>query len=165
MDYTTLIVIGLVVIALFLAIKFFMKTFKIAALVAIIAIVFGIWLYGYSGFFDKVSDVKGSLPEIEMPTVVKATSGCTSDSDCYYVKESGDCRLSEGHCNNIEKEENYQRVVEGEMVSGECNKTNILFDHEIECACKLDTEVEGELKALLMEKIEEKVGYRYCQKK
>lgn len=165
MDYTTLIITGAVIVALFLAIKFFMKTFKIIALIAVAAIIFGVWLYGYSGFFDKVSDVKNGLPEIEMPAILKATSGCTSDMDCAYVIESSDCRLSEGHCNNIAKEENYQKIMNGEVTSEACNKTSIVFDPAIECACKLDTEVEGELKSLLMEKIEETVGYRYCQKK
>jgi len=142
-----------------------MKTLKLIFFVGIAILVLGVWFYGYSGFFDKVSDFKDGIPELGVQKIARSITGCTADEDCLYVLNSSDCRLVENYCNNIAKEDNYQRLLEEEIIEGECNQTAIGFDIAIECECKFHKEREGKLKQWVGEKIEEEAGYTYCWKK
>ncbi|MBL7100969.1 MAG: hypothetical protein ISS23_03390 [Nanoarchaeota archaeon] len=165
MNLTSLIIAIAIIVVIFLIMHFVMKALKIAAALAIIAIVLGVWFYGFSGFFDKVSDVKDQIPELGIQKIARSVTGCTTDQDCAYILSPGDCRTIEGYCNNVIKEENYQKVFEEEVLEENCNRTSIEFDPLIECECKLHKEREGKIKQWLGKKVEEKAGYTYCWKK
>ena len=165
MDFNSLVIAVGIIIIIFLIIKFFMKTLKIMVFLIIAVLVIGGWFYGFSGFFDKISDIKEDIPELKIQKIARSITGCTADEHCVYVSNSSDCVLVEGYCNNIFKEENYQKLLEDEILEEECNKTNIEFDPLIECRCILHKEREGKIKQWLGEKIEKKAGYTYCWKK
>jgi len=165
MNLTSLIIAIAIIVVIFLILHFVMKAMKWIAAIAIIVIVFGVWFYGFSGFFDKVSDVKEKIPELEVQRIARSITGCTADEDCAYVINSGDCMMIEEYCNNINKEENYQKMLEEEILEEECNKTSIEIDPLIECECKLHKEREGKIRQWFSKKVEEKAGYTYCWKK
>ena len=168
MNLTSLIIAIAIIVAIFLVLHFVMKAMKWIAAIAIIVIVLGVWFYGFSGFFDKVSDVKEKIPELEVQRIARSITGCTADEDCAYVVSSGDCRMVEEYCNNINKElkeENYFKVLEEDVLEEECNKTNMEIDSSIVCECRLHKEREGKIKQWVGEKIEEEAGYTYCWKK
>jgi len=142
-----------------------MNRTSVAAIAIIAIVVLGVWAYGFSGFFDKVSDVKESIPELGVQKIARSITGCTADEECSYVVSAGDCRFAEGYCNNMFKEDNYQKVVGDEVLEEECNRTSVEIDYAIDCECKLHKEREGSIKSWLGSKVEEEVGYTYCWKK
>jgi len=164
MELTSLIIAISIIIAIFLVIHFVMKAMKWVVAVVVIILVLGLWLYGFSGFFDKVSDVKEKIPELGVQKIARSITGCTEDIECAYVTDPGDCRMVAEYCNNILKEENYLKVQE-EVLEEECNKTSIQLDYTIDCECKLHKEREGKIKQWIGKKIEEEAGYTYCWKK
>lgn len=165
MDLTSLAIAIIVIILLFLIIRLVMKTIKIAVGIIIIVAVLGVWLYGFSGFFDKVSDVKESIPELEIQKIARSITGCTADEECAYIIDTGDCRQVKGYCNNILKDENYKKIVGEEVLEEACNLTSVQTDYNIDCECKLHQEREGKIKQWISKIIEQKVSYTYCWKK
>lgn len=165
MNLTSLIIAIGIIIVIFLIIHFAMKALKIGMALIIIVLVFGIWFYGFSGFFDKVADVKDKIPELGVQKIARSITGCTTDQDCAYIANNGDCRMVKDYCNNIVKEENYQKIFEEDILEEDCNRTIIEFEPLIECECKFDKEREGKIKQWLGNKIEESVGYTYCWEK
>ena len=165
MDLTSLIIAVGIIVVIFLIMHFMMKALKTVAAVVIIVIVLGVWFYGFSGFFDKVSDVKEKIPELGVQKIARSITGCITDQDCAYITNPGDCRMIEEYCNNVVKVENYQKLLEEEILEENCNSTSVEFDPLIECECKLHKEREGKIKQWLGNKIEEKAGYTYCWKK
>lgn len=165
MGLTSLVIAVAIIVAIFLVMYFVMKVFKIATALAIIVIVLGIWFYGFSGFFDKISEVKDNIPELEMQRVARSITGCTADEDCAYIADPGDCRMTKEYCNNIAKEDNYKKMLEEEVIEEKCNETSIQLDPLIWCECKLHKEREGKIEQWLSRKIEQKAGYTYCWKK
>lgn len=165
MNLTSLIIAIAIIVVVFLILHFVMKALKWVAAAVIIIIVLGVWFYGFSGFFDKVSDVKEKIPELGIQKIARSITGCTEDIECAYVMNPGDCRVVEEYCNNVLKEDNYKKMLEGELLEEECNKTSIQLDYEIDCECKLHKEREGKIKQWFSKKIEEKAGYTYCWKK
>ncbi|MCG2718168.1 MAG: hypothetical protein L6408_04955 [Nanoarchaeota archaeon] len=161
MDFTGLIIAVVIIAVIFLIMKFVWKTMKIVFLVGIILLVLGVWFYGYSGFFDKIDDI----PELKIQQIARSITGCTSDEQCTYIMNSSDCRMVEGYCNNIEKEDNLRILIDEEIVESSCNMTNVVFNETIGCECKLHKEREGFIKQWLGKKIEEEAGYTYCWKK
>lgn len=165
MNLTSLIITAVVIIIVFLIMKFMFKTLKIILLAGVAILVLGIWFYGFSGFFDKVSDVKEKIPELGVQKIAQSITGCTADIECAYVTEPGDCRMVAEYCNNMLKEDNYKKILEEEVLEEDCNRTSIQLDYTIDCTCKLHKEREGKIKQWFSKKIEEKAGYTYCWKK
>lgn len=165
MNLTSLIIAVSIIVVIFLILHFVMKALKWVAAVVIILIVLGVWFYGFSGFFDKVSDVKDKIPELGVQRIARSITGCTEDIECAYVINPGDCRVVADYCNNVLKEDNYKRVVEEKVLEEDCNRTSIEIDYTIDCECKLHKEREGKIKQWISEKIEEEAGYTYCWKK
>lgn len=165
MELTSLIIPGAIILVVFLVMHLVMKSLKTLAMIAIAALVLGIWLYGFSGFFDKVSDVKEKIPELDIQKVARSVTGCTADEECAYVIDSGDCREAAGYCNNVFKEENYKKVLNEEVLEEECNRTSIQLNYTIDCECKLHKEREGRIKQWINKIVEKEAGYTYCWKK
>lgn len=158
----TSIIIGILAIALiFLIIRVFMKTFKLVITITIIIVILGVWLYGFSGFFDKMPDI----PELGIQKIARSITGCTEDLECLYVINPGDCRMVTNYCNNVLNEDNYKKVLNEEVLEENCNMTSIETDDNIDCDCKLHKDREGIIKQWLGRKLEEKAGYTYCWKK
>lgn len=165
MELTSLIIAISVIVAIFLVLHFVMKALKWVIAVIVIILVLGLWLYGFSGFFDKISDVKEKIPELGIQKIAGSITGCTEDIECAYVTSPGDCRMAAEYCNNILKEDNYKKVLNEEVLEEECNRTSVQFDYSIDCECKLHKEREGKIKQWISKKIEEEAGYTYCWKK
>lgn len=165
MGLTSLIIAIAIIVAIFLVMYFVMKVFKKVIVIAVIVIVLGIWFYGFSGFFDKISEAKDNIPELEMQKIAMSITGCTADEDCAYITNPGDCRMTAEYCNNIAKEDNYKKMLEEEIIEEECNKTSVQLDPLIKCECKLHKEREGRIKQWFSKKIEQKAGYTFCWKK
>jgi len=159
----TSIAIGVLAIALiFLIIRLFMKTFKLVIAITIIIVIIGGWFYGYSGVFSKVSD---NIPELGIQKIAMSITGCTTEQECAYITNTGDCRMVTDYCNNVFKEDNYKKVLDDNVLEEDCNRTSIEIDYNIDCDCKLHKEREGIIKQWLGKKLEEKAGYTYCWKK
>ncbi len=159
----TSIIIGVLAIALiFLIIHLFMKTFKLIIAITIIIVIIGGWLYGFSGIFNKVSD---NIPELGIQKIARSITGCTTEQDCAYITNPGDCRTVTNYCNNVFKEDNYKKILDDNVLEEDCNRTSIEIDYNIDCDCKLHKEREGIIKQWLGKKLEEKAGYTYCWKK
>lgn len=165
MELTSLIIAISIIVVIFLIMRLVMKAMKWIVAVIIVILVLGVWLYGFSGFFDKVSDVKEKIPELGVQKIARSITGCTEDIDCIYVTESGDCKMVAEYCNNVLKEENYLKVLDEEILEEECNKTSIQLNYTIDCECRLHKEREGKIKQWLGRKLEEKASYTYCWKK
>lgn len=162
MSLTSIIVLILAIALIFLIIRIFMKTFKLVIAVVVIIIILGVWFYGYSGVFNKVSD---NIPELGIQKIAMSITGCTTELDCAYVTNPGDCKMVKDYCNNVFKEDNYKKVLNDEALEEDCNKTSVEIDYNIDCDCKLHKEREGVIKQWLGKKLEEKAGYTYCWKK
>ncbi len=165
MDLTSIIIGVLALALIFLVIRFFMKTFKLMITMTIIIAILGVWLYGYSGVFDKISEVKDNIPELGIQKIAVSITGCTTEQDCAYITNPGDCRMATEYCNNILKEDNYEKVLNGEILEEDCNRTSVEISYNIDCECKLHKEREGKIKQWLGKKLEEEAGYTYCWKK
>jgi DNA-directed RNA polymerase beta' subunit len=178
----TSIAIGVLAIALiFLIIRLFMKTFKLVMAITIIIVILGGWLYGYSGVFNKVSnnlpEVSDNIPELGIQKIANSITGCTTELECAYVTNTGDCRMVKDYCNNVFKEDNYKKVLDDNTLEEDCNRTSIEIDYNIDCDCKLHKEIEEtteqgiikklkeKIKKWLIKEVEEKAGYTYCWKK
>lgn len=165
MSLISLIIIAAVIVVIFLILRIIMKSIKMIAAVIIILAFLGIWLYGFSGFFDKVSDTKDIIPELGIENIARSITGCTTDIECSYIINPGDCRMAKEYCNNVIKEENYAKMVDEETLKEPCNRTSVEIDYTTDCECKLHKEREGKIQQWLGRKVEEKIGYTYCWKK
>lgn len=158
----TSIIIGILAIALiFLIIRLFMKTFKLIIAIIVIVIILGVWLYGFSGFFDKIPEI----PELGIQKIAQSITGCTTELDCAYITNHGDCRMVKDYCNNVFKEENYKKILNDGVLEESCNKTSVEIDYNINCDCNLHKEREGKIKQWVNNLFEKKAGYTYCWKK
>ncbi|MBM3200352.1 hypothetical protein FJZ53_05420 [Candidatus Woesearchaeota archaeon] len=162
MNLTSLIIAVIVIVLAFLFLRFVMKALKRAVALIVIIVVLGVWFYGFSGVFDKVSDVKDLMPELGIQKIARSVNGCTTEQDCAYVVNAGDCRQAAGYCNNILEFDNYKKVSGEEILNEECNRTSVELNYTIDCECKLHKQRENKIKQWVNDMFEKKAGYTYC---
>lgn len=162
MNITTIGIAILAIVLIFLIIRLVIKTFKLVIAITIIIAILGVWFYGSSGLFNKIP---GNISELNVENIARSITGCTTNIECAYISDAGDCRMTKGYCNNVLKEDNYKKVSNDEVLEESCNKTSVQIDYTIDCDCKLHKERQGIIQQWLGKKLEEKAGYTYCWKK